>query len=267
MRYDNTFDGGTNFSNITIANSDNGTSGRAFDYITPNSGLYAVPTYMYTVGQTAHGALNMKNSTGSTQAYSYVQWNVPSGLSVLYTRQYVMISSLPAPMSGAYVKVLGAGSAYVAFTESYLRLGSSTEFFDNVAAGTHYRIETRITSTELMARVYSKDSTTLLDSAVYNHNSGFPTTVWFGKWSSVSGTAYTIYTDSIAIANTTWIGPYGTPARKDTRVKKADGAYRSIFDKETKIKTASGWTSLSNPTVSDIKVKNADSSWSSLLYI
>lgn len=232
----NNFDGGTDTTAITTANS-GGTSGDAFSIAT--SPTDQIIQYDHT---TVSGQKGARFATRATAARSVVGWRdaaFGTWTTVFYGRTYFLFSELPtvntgiiwhnAPddLAGARVQILGASDVINAINAGGVGMFTGTTV---ISAGTLYRIEYEYTPSatvgRLKARLYEGHSTTLLeselDSGASHDTKASIDLVRFGTTINAANqptsTGY-VYHDNVMSGASDWPGPAAPPA---TPVIRAD---------------------------------------------
>lgn len=215
MARSNSFEGGSNGTTITTANS-GGSSGDAFDNA-PAPGVTGVMTF--STAQAAHGSVSMTTSTGGTSALAYAGYNLAT-TSTDTCRIYFRFTSLPSAQQN-FVRYLSTGSQSLRVNVTTAGLIEVRNAANNVAGtttsaisvGSWARLELQSTwSTTVGAvtlRLYlSPDSTTISDSLTLSSLvlTASANEVRFGVGASMAN-AVQVWYDDLAIEGATWHGP------------------------------------------------------------
>lgn len=220
----NNFEGGTNGTALTTANSGS-TSGTAFDIVV----LGATATAKFSTAKAAHGTKSLLVTPAGTGNYAAVVWTLAGTPTTMVARQYFYLNALPTDPAGTMFSVSGSTatdiSAFYIFSDGtpYLDSFGGSLYFGSagtIAAGQWYRMEvmfnlgTSSTTGQAKFLLYSLDSTTPLvnySATNVNLNGGtgdYLTNVQFGHPYSSSDTS-SFYIDDIAIndGSVTLLGP------------------------------------------------------------
>jgi hypothetical protein len=217
----NTFEGGSNGTTITAANS-GGASGNAFNTVVVDS------TLTYTTASAAHGSVAALAS-GTSDAY--VAWT--SGLAgtsaTAYARTYFRVTSLPAANTNVLrmlsssngimgtIRINSAGTLGMLYGAG--SLGGTTS--GTITLGAWFRVELRVTAggssngTMVMRVFWTPDATTAdqeITSSNVTTGAANPTRLRCGILSNSAE----VYFDDLAFSDTDWIGPAGGGAGPST---------------------------------------------------
>jgi len=226
---DNTAEGGTHTVDVTTGNS-GGVSGYAWDAVTLDSGGLAKFNNLHAM----HGVLGYK-LTGSGNGGAFLAWSTPQ--TTIYGRAYLLVQTFPAGTTS----VIDARNSGVNAAAVRLNAAKKLEIWDGlgnlVGTGTTvlvqdtwYRIEFQfvfgLTTGSITARLYSGDSTTLLETITassLNTNSAM-TDIRF-SWRSF--TTDSAWFDDLQVNTTGFPGPAtGTNATATALVVAALAAVR-----------------------------------------
>lgn len=214
----NSFEGGTDGTNISVGNSGGG-SGDAFSNINRTNG-----TLIYSADVSAHGALGMKVVTFTSGNEPYARYTGLGSLTTsVYIRFYLYFTSIPG--TGCYV------ASFLSTTPAFcasVRLNTTGKISMLNAAGTAvststytlpintwHRIEVRClpstTVGEIEWKVFLGDSTAPQDTGQVTGQvlTANIDQALFGQ--GIFGpSTYTFYEDDVSYSDVDWIGPYQT---------------------------------------------------------
>lgn len=211
----NTFEGGTNGTTITTANS-GGASGTPFDYIEIGSGAGMV----YSTATAAHGTKSMLASGNAVKAFAeYSVGPTPK----LTTRTYFRMPALPTAANNIIVirNSSAQAASIIVSTAGVLRVADATgaSIHDTPALNINqwYRIEAAwepgasTTTGKVWFGLYSGDSTTAIDSwssTTANFGTAPMALFRFGKYDNAGNNSF--YFDSVTYdpTSTTLLGPH-----------------------------------------------------------
>ncbi len=213
----NTLEGGTNGSTLSVANS-GGASGSPFDVVTIGTGA----TFVFDTARAAHGAKAAKISTGSTAALADAQWTGTLGNQTeIWGRIYVYLTALPAapiniitisngPTVEGSVNVTAAGKVAIVDgasgtatgtvtvgTNQWVRIG-----FHLLANGNNGAVDAKLFNT--MDATSSSDSVSIASASTSQKF----TTYGLGL-TTARANVTAFWVDDLQINNTGWPGPSG----------------------------------------------------------
>jgi hypothetical protein len=234
----NSFEGGTNTTTISAANS-GGASGNAFDLVS----IGAATPFTFDNTQAAHGSLSAKIAPTASST-TVAEWNTSVGTQTeFWGRAYVYLTGNPAS-TWLFHRVQNAGTnvARIALTTGRLiRLdggSANTALFTAATAlplNAWCRIEWHILVSATVGQLDVRIFRTALDGTTADESSALAATQNLGaqatqyQFGGVQGSATpsgTFWFDDVAISTVGWIGP--TQAL-------TSGTYGSIT-------TSTGWT-------------------------
>lgn len=233
ITWQNSCEGGTNATSVTIGNS-GGVSGNAFTSITA-AGSGTTPAYSST--QAAHGSLSIACVTGATAGTSFLQWGTSAnpftgsadGRALFYRFSYQALA-LPAVSCTIFKIAGGAGARFCQLlltstgTLSIQNTSATTigSFTTTLSAGQWYRFEINAaggisTASDFIdARLYvGQDSPVIAEEQVFAGTTfvGSPTPAGgqavFGAIDSVASN-FTSYYDDFGYSTDTWLGRVAT---------------------------------------------------------
>lgn len=222
VSYSNSFEGGTNGTTITTANS-GGVSGDAFDSTAIGTGS----TLTYDTSKAAHGTTSaLATTNGSASAAAAFVKFLPSASSRIATHLYINLNTLPATTTPMVVFSPRSGttiSVRVAVTQTgtvQLRDPSNTVMWTSTATvspGTWYRCEFQSvlngdTTGNASVQLFTLDSLTALDAASNVAMTGLPTTYdrIYAGIAIGSAAVFSVNVDDFALKpDASPIGPYG----------------------------------------------------------
>jgi hypothetical protein len=221
----NSFEGGTNGTTITSANS-GGTSGQAFDAIGSGTG-----TTVAFSSTSMHGSLGAVLAVGSTAAGANLQWSSTSLGTISATswgRIYFSLSSLTltgdailafysGSTFGGGIQVGGASAGKLNFQNT--AFGQTNTFTTTLTASTWYRLEWQVTpgasaAGNLVAVLYAGDATTALETQTSTTGVYGSSTTWNGirfGWGAAGANHASqpnLFLDDIQLNSTGYPGPY-----------------------------------------------------------
>lgn len=167
MRKVNTYEGGTDETTITAANS-GGSSGDAFDTVVTGTGV----TNVFDTAQFMHGTFSARQATGATSAQAILTWAY-TGVTRIFGRAYVRFSDVTTARSLIQIRASNAQRARIVLTAaSKIALNNAANTAVDTSAtslvvNTWYRLEYDIavgTSAAGTVNIYVGDSTTLTES-------------------------------------------------------------------------------------------------------
>ncbi len=214
----NSFEGGTNGTTISAANS-GGSSGTAFDTVTIGAGA----TLAFDSTRAAHGGLSAKVATGGS-AQSMVQWTTAVGTQTeVWGRVYVYFTAVPSPavkllrffngasQAGAINVNISGFLVLLDATNTQVAVGSVA-----VTTGAWARIEFHVLANATTGAIEAKlfntaDGTTVseLVSATNKNTNSALTDYRFGQTTAVASVG-PFWMDDLQINNTGWPGPVGS---------------------------------------------------------
>jgi hypothetical protein len=195
---------------LTIANSDDGAAGNAFDTVTG--------TVVLDSAQAAHGTLSARMDTTATAAAA-VHWEgtAVGTVTEIYTRIYVYRTAVPAAQQ-RHMRIRNSSAADTCYsvihTDGDVYIFDAAGGFSNMTTDLplnqwvrlEYHLIAHATAGTWEVRMYSGDSATLLDSVSRSSvNTGSDISqVRMGSTTVVNAGVFWI--DDVAAATTGWIG-------------------------------------------------------------
>lgn len=220
----NTFEGGTDNLDISVANS-GGSSGNAFDAISVGTGAQA----KYDTSWVAHGSVSATFVTSTTAATSYLQWDQASlgTPSEIWVRGYVRVDAHPSAarflmeFRDTNANVLNARLQMTTSGALVVQNGASSTIFtttNTLTANVFYRVELHfvLSATVGVAELWlydNIDSTTALEhqvsAATQNLGSSACNRMRFG-WVSSAASLPNLWFDDVAFSDVGALGPAAT---------------------------------------------------------
>lgn len=211
----NSFEGSSDETNVSVANSVGG--GSAFDDVNRGTGA----TVVYDDAQAALGTFSCRTSTSGTSATAYVAWTLASVTSD-YCRMYVRLTGLPSAAAQPILRYMsGANQAF----RVNIKSGGAIEVRDagqnvvgtttsTVSTSVGFRIEVRpVLSTTVGAielRYYASQNSTGSPTETLNLTgltlTASASEIRFGVGAGLAN-AVNVWFDNVATEGTTWFGP------------------------------------------------------------
>jgi hypothetical protein len=223
----NTFEGGTDTTTITTANSGDA-SGTPWDSIVIGTDA----TIQFSTTRASQGTLSGRFATGATSAVANVRWDLPD-TNELFTRLYLYLpSTAPLPVQFVFTDT-GTGSGMGRFqimdsTGPKLRVFSQGGAFDSIGTiavtrDAWIRLETRTkvdpASGVIEAKLFnspdiSTPDETVTITGIANTEIGVGR-VRFGITQTLA--TCEIWLDSVAVETSGYLGPYSEPQEGSSR--------------------------------------------------
>jgi hypothetical protein len=225
----NTFEGGTDTTTISAANS-GGASGDAFQAVTSDT---SGPTF--SVDHAHTGLLSAKIATAVSPAVVFTQW---TGLGTItadvWWRGYFWFPSQPAA-TFKFCRLHTAAGA----TCGFLALNNASKIIGlnaaqgnltvgtvNVTYGQWVRLEMRVRAAtsngQLEWRLFNSPESTSADDTKSDTTAVLGSDVDRMQWGATASTlpaSYTFYYDDLAVSTTDWIGPLVTGTTHDANIE------------------------------------------------
>jgi hypothetical protein len=213
----NTLEGGTNGTTLSVANS-GGTSGSAFNGVTIGTGA----TFAFDNARAAHGAMAAKVSTGSTAALADAQWSGALGNQTeIWGRIYVYLTGLPAATINVVTIKNGSqveGGVNITSTGKVAIFdGASGTATGTVTVGTNqwvriaFHLMANASNGAVDAKLFNTmDATTSSDAAsIASAATGQKFTSYELGLTTATANVSAFWVDDLQINNTGWPGPSG----------------------------------------------------------
>jgi hypothetical protein len=216
----NIFEGGTNGTTITTANS-GGASGRAFDFATVTNG-----SLTFSTTQAAHGTLSAAMSTTVAGGVAWVGWNTFATTNTFYGRCNVFLTANPNVTDAIFQHKgsLGSSAGNIQINTSGQLVGQTPSFANAftftsvIPLNTWIRVEWYLAAGiagvgQLTVNYYnSKDGLQITESHTdqtfaWGGTNGVAEIDW--GWTNTHPSQPTMYLDDFDINTTSFLGPAG----------------------------------------------------------